>query len=41
MMKASLTNSSPAEYDAVTGSTIDVVEYDRLVLGRDVFDHFH
>jgi len=38
---AALTRSSPAEYDAMTSSTIDVVESNRLVLGRDVLKHFY
>ena len=40
MMKTALTNDSPAEYDAMPGSTVNVVQYDRLILGRDVFNHF-
>jgi len=36
MMKASLANLIPAEYDAVAGRTVDVVQCHRLVRGRDV-----
>jgi len=40
VVKAALTWHGPAEYGAMPGSTINVIKYDRLVLGWDVFEHF-
>ena len=40
MMKAALTNGSPADHDAMSSSTVDVIKYHGLELDRDVFEHF-
>ena len=40
MLKSVLTRYSPAKYNTMTGSTVDVVKNNRLELSRDVFQYF-